>query len=387
MFSVGNFSYSELLSEVIDSARRANITNVITARTYLNRAARRVVSDVDLRSCKRKSLLDSKLFDDIYTYASPSDLKAIIDIPPQVNRSSGFKVVLTTEQDFDIGKRTRNNIVAIGTDELVKTILFSGDVDDDKLVAATLDSTTSEGTWSVFGNASGLAADADNYIKGAGSLKFNLTSGGTTAGIQNTTIPNLDISKYTAEGHIFAWVYIVATANITNFILDIGNDLTTNYYSDTVTAQYDSSAFVVGWNLLKFDFIGVTENGTVNDAAVDSIRIYMTKTSGKTGDGYRFDHIELHTGEYHNLLYYSRFPWQSSAGAFLEDSTADTDSLNCETDEFQLFVERGKIELFRELRRKDLVEDARKEYERLKEDYKLSNPSERLILRRSYYRV
>lgn len=387
MFSVGNFSYSELLSEVIDSARRVNITNVITARTYLNRAARRVVSDLDLRSCKRKSALDSKLFDDIYTYAAPSDLKAIIDIIPQVNRADSFKLVLKTQQDFDIRKTLHNNIVALGTDELVKTILFSGNVKDSKLVAATLDSLTSEGTWSLYGNASAPVADADNFVKGAGSLKFNLTSGGTTAGIQNTTISSLDISDYTAEGHIFVWVYIVATANITNFIIDVGNDLTTNYYSDTVTTQYDGSAFVAGWNLLKFDFNGITENGTVTDTAIDSIRLYMTKTSGKTGDGYRFDHIEFHTGEYHDLLYYSRFPWQSSASAFLEDSTADTDLLNAETDEFQGFIERAKMELFRELRRWDLVKDAEKEYTIWKEDYKTKNPSERLQLTRSYYRL
>ena len=138
--------------------------------------------------------------------------------------------------------------------------------------------------------------------------------------------------------------------------------------------------------LLKFDFDGITENGTVADATIDSIRIYMTKTSGKSDDGYRFDHIEFHTGEIHDVLYYSRFAWQSSAGTFLEDSTADTDLLNAETDEFQGFVFRGKMELFRELRRFDLVADAKVEYEEWKREYVKRNPSER-VTERGYYNI
>lgn len=390
LFAVGNYDYATYLNNVIDSARRSNITNIITARNFLNRAARRVVTDLDLRSCKRKSVLATDLFDDIFSYPAPTDLKdtALIDLDPQINRSSIFKVVLTTEQEFQRRKEVRSNIVSIATDELVKRILFSGNVDDTVLVASTLDSLTAGGgTWSAFGNASGLVADADNRVKGAGSLKFSLTSGGTTAGIQNTSITAFDISDFTADGHVYVWVYITATANITNFILDVGNDLTTNYYSDTVTTQFDSTAFVAGWNLLRFDFDGITENGTVTDTAIDSIRLYMTKTSGKTGDGYRFDHIEFHTGEIHNVLYYSRFPWQTSAGAFLENSTADTDLLNAETDEFDGFVYKGKVELFRELRRFDLVADAEKVYQEWRKDYETRNPSERLQLTRSYYRV
>ena len=141
MFAVGNFSYSELLNEVIDSARRSNLTNVITERIPINRGVRKVVSDLDLRSCIRKSVLGTDLYDDIFSYPAPTDLKdkAIIDIIPQINRSNTFKVILKTQQDFDRFKIGANNIVALATDELVKRILFSGDVDDTKLIASTLD--------------------------------------------------------------------------------------------------------------------------------------------------------------------------------------------------------------------------------------------------------
>lgn len=385
--ALSNYQYSDLLNQVIDSNRRSNITNVITARNFINRAARLVVSEIDLRSTKRNAVLGTDLFDDIYSYPAPSDLKgdAIIDFIPQVNRRTDFRLELVSEQEFDMKKTIKSNIIALATDDLVKKIMFSGDVEDTSLVAATLDSLTSEGTWTTYGDATNAVADTDNYVVGGGSIKFDLTGSGTTAGIQNTTITALDISDYKNNGHIFVWVYINSITNLTNFICDIGNDLTTNYYTQTITANNEGVAFYNGWNLLRFDFASMTQNGTVGATTVDSIRIYMTKTSGKSDDGYRFDHIVLHTGEIHNILYYSKFAWQTSAGVFLENSTADTDYINAETDEFELFSYRGKMELYRELRRFDLVEDARKEYEKLKAEYKKRNLSER-VERNKFYR-
>ena len=386
--AVGNFSYSELLSQVVDDARRANIDNVITPRNYINRAARLVLGEVDLRSSKRNTVLGTDLFDDIYSYPAPSDLKsdAIIDFIPQVNRRRDFRLELVSEQEFDRRKTINNNIIALATDELVKRIKFSGDVSDTKLLVATMDSLTAEGTWTAFSDATNAVTDTDNFVKGGGSIQFDLTGSGVLAGLDNTTIPTLDISEFTNEGHIFVWAYINSTTNLTNFIIRIGNDLTTNYYDQTITTDNASASFVNGWNLLRFDFADMTENGTVTDTAVDSIRIYMTKSSGKSDDGYRFDHIEIHSGEIHNILYYSRFPWQSAAGVFLEDSTADTDLINAETEEIDGFVFKAKMELFRELRRFDLVQDAKGEYELWKQNYKNKNPTERAHYNRFYRR-
>lgn len=386
--AVGSFSYSELLGEVVDSARRANITNVITARTYLNRAARKVVSDVDLRSTKRNSPLATDLFDDVYSYPAPSDLKsdALIDFIPQINRARDFRLELLSEQEFDMKKLYKKNVIAVATDEVSKRILFSGDVQDTTLTAATLDSTTADGgTWTAFSDATNVTTDTVNYVKGGGAVKFDLVGSATTAGIYNTGLTQFDISPFTNDGHVFAWVYINSTTNLTNWILDIGNDLVTNYYTQTVTTTNEGLSFVNGWNLLRFDFASMTQNGTVAPTTCDSLRLYMTKTSGKSDDGYRVDSIIFHTGQIHNVLYYSRYPWQSSAGAFLEDSTADTDLLNAEVDEYDGFIWRSKMELYRELRRFDLVNDAKIEYEAWKKEYLMKNPSERVERNKQYW--
>lgn len=385
---VGNYSYADLLNQISDSNRRQNITNVITARNYINRAARLVIGELDLRSTKRNSALAVGLFDDIYSYASPTDLKsdAVIDFIPQVNRSTDFRLELVSEQEFDMKKTVKSNLIAVATDELVKRIMFSGDVDDTVITPATLDSLTADGgTWILFGDATNVVADTNNFVKGGGSVKFDLVGSGTTAGISNIGLNSFDITDYVNNGSVFVWVYINSTTNLTNFIIRVGNDITANYYTQTVTTTNESTAFVSGWNLLRFDFASMTQTGTVAPTTCNSIAIYMTKSSGKSDDGYRIDDISFHTGQLHNVSYYSRYPWQTSAGAFLENSTADTDLINAETEEFEGFVFRAKVELYRELRRFDLVKDAMGEYLNWKVEYKMRNPTERATRNRYYY--
>lgn len=388
--AAGIYSYLDILNSVVDAKRRTNIDNVITVRNYINRAARLVIGEVDLRSTKRNSALASHLFDDIYSYASPTDLKgdAIIDLIPQANRSTSFRLELTSEQDFDMKKTIKNNLIALSTDELVKRIKFSGDVEDTVLESPTFNSLTDDGgIWTAYSDATNVVADTSDYIKGSGSIKFDLTGSATTAGIYNTGLDALDITDYINNGSIFVWVYINSTTNLTNFILDIGNDLTTNYYTQTITTTHESASFVNGWNLLRFDFASMTLNGTVVPTTVDSIRLYMTKSSGKSDDGYRVNGMSFHTGQIHNILYYSRYPWQTAAGAFLENSTADTDLINAETEEFELFVFRSKVEVYRELRRFDLAKDAMDNYLMLKADYKMKNPTERVSRNPLYYNM
>lgn len=383
-----SYSYTNLLNEVIDSARRSNITNVITARTPINRAVREVISELDLRSTKRNAALASKLFDEVYEYAAPADLKgeAVIDFDPQVNRSKDFRLDLVSEQEFRQKKEIKRNIVAVASDDMVNKILFSGDVKDVVLPGPSTNSLSVDGvTWTAYSDATNVVLDSVNYVSGYGSIKFDLTGSTTTAGIYAGGFNSLDISEYTNDGVIFVWVYINSTTNLTNFILDIGNDLTTNYYTQTITTNNEGSAFYNGWNLLRFSFASMTENGTVDDEAIDSIRLYMTKSAGKSDDGYRVCGFSFHTGEIHNCLYYSKYGWQTSSGTWIENSTADTDLLNADTEEFDGFVFKGKAELFKELRRFDLAKEAQNDWINWKKEYLKKHPSEKVTRNKFYH--
>jgi len=161
--------------------------------------------------------------------------------------------------------------------------------------------------------------------------------------------------------------------------------LTTNYYAITVTTQADGTAFTNGWNLLRFDFANATENGTVTDSAVDSVRIYMTKTSGKSDDGYRVDDLTFHTGEFYTIYYYSKYPWQTSAGTYIENSTTTTDKINLDTDELELLTFIGKREVAAELRDWEQFKRADEEYKARLKEYKTKYPTQRINPSRKYY--
>lgn len=385
--AAGDYTYSELSQEIVDPKRDDNITDTVTLLNVVNRAARAVIRSIDLRGTKRNAQLASKLFPEVYNYAAPSDYKAVIDVQPQANRSIRTQIELVDEARFDRTKRANyGRRFALKTDDFTERVLFDGDdINSEVLSISGLNSLTSDATWTVFGNADNLTLNTTNSIQGGGSLSIDLTSGGTTAGIYATDLSTKDISKFTTDGSLFIWVYIVATANITNFICDIGNDLTTNYYTQTITTNAWGASFEAGWNLLRFDFASMTENGTVTDTAIDSFRIYMTKSSGKTGSGYLFDDVRVRTGEYHNILYYSQCPWQNSSGTYINDATTDTDVINADFDEIDLFILRGKAELHRELKEYDEMKLTLEEFELAKREYMRRNPSERLTVNRRYY--
>ena len=112
----------------------------------------------------------------------------------------------------------------------------------------------------------------------------------------------------------------------------------------------------------------------------------MTKEEGKISEtGYRFDEMTIHSGKYNNVLYYSKYPWQTKDAVWIENSTADTDSLNADTEELQVFVEACKMELYRDLKDYDQMKIAEQKYEQAKNNYKLNYPSESIKMEQYYY--
>lgn len=349
-----------------------------------------MVSEIDLRSTKRKVIAASKLFDNEYDLTAPTDLKeyGIIDLQSQANRRLDSRLIMVREHEFDLKKTLYKNVVAVATDDMVKRIRYSVDATDTALTIAELNTTTADGgTWIAVGDATSVATDTFNYITGGGSVSFTLGGASTTAGISNVGITTFDITNYKSDGSVFAWVYINSTTNLTNFILRIGNDITANYYTQTVTTTNEGVAFIAGWNLLRFDFVSMSQTGTVTATACDSVSLYMTKSSGKSDGTYRVDNIVLHSGEYYNLLFYSRYPWQDTNGTFIIDSTADTDYINADTDEMRLFELRGKAELNRENNQWDQYKANMGDYIQAKNDYERKNPSERARADNLYHRI
>lgn len=369
---------------------KGSTSNSASILVALNTAVRKSLADVDFRSSKRKSTVAPNLFNDIYQYNCPTDLKGnkIIGIQPQTLDRSRFEVYnLVPEENFDQLKQSKTNLISFTDRDMTRKMLASVSVDDDGFTVTPLDSLTSGGTVAAFGDAENVVADTYDFVKGSGSIKADISSaGGTTFGVQITSIPTFDLTRYKSAGSAFVWVRITSTTNLTNYKLRLGND-SSNYYEMTVTTTNEGTAFATGWNLLRFDFSGKSTTGTVDDDACDYAVIYMTKDGAKVSEtDYRFDHIIVKLGQINNLIYYSKYLWQNSGGTWIENSTATTDKLNLDTEEYDIVVERGVEECAAGIR--EYGEDwkiARENRKEMVANYKKQYPSEALLEETDYY--
>ena len=387
--ALGNYTRANLQDIVLDSIADPSLGSEVSFQDAVNRAARFVYLDVDIKSSIRKAVITPSVFDEIWQYTSPTDLKdeAIIDIRPQAfsTRRSSSKIRLVGQEEFDRKKGSTDRMIAVQNDDMVRTLLIDLETDDEKIQIATMDSLTGDGSnWAQFNDATNVTVDGDNKISGSASLKFDLTGAATTAGLVNSGLTTISVgTDVFNSGVAFAWAYINDTTNLTNWVIRLGNDAS-NYHQSITTVQNDGAALVNGWNLIRWNWSGKSTTGTVDPSAIDYAAVYMTKTSGKADDGYRIDDIQCHQGTYHELLYYSKFPWQSSAEAYLENSTAGTDRINADTTEIDGIAARTRMEIARRRRDREEFNSAKQEYDEWKKEYKRKVPSQRLK-RESFY--
>lgn len=355
----------------------------------INRVVRAVISEVKLRSQKRKSRLAPNLFSDIYTYSAPVDLdeQSISGISPQVNREGWSDWQLTTVEEFDIKKSSSDRLIAVDDHDDIKKLLISKDINDNTISISTLDSLTSGGgTWQAVGGATNLTADSSNYIKGAGCLVFDIdATSSTTAGYRNTDLDVFDFTNFTYSS-IFHWVYIQSTTGITSYTLKVGSS-TANYYTKTVTSTNEGTSFVTGWNLLRFDMPTATVVGTPVLTTFNYAEVYMNKLTSKVSEtGYRADYLEAKIGKIYDVYYYSDYGWQNSSGTWIEESTDDSDLLNASDGEYEMFIQKGIEIIGPDVEEDKRADQATRKFAQLAENYGNANPDDSLILEIEYYR-
>ena len=383
------YTRSDLKSRV-NAGIHGRIGVLIDENDFINDVAREVNTDIDMRVNIRKSTLTPKLFNGIYEYTAMSDLKeqAIIDVPAQVKRDNG-EWFLTTPEQFYRQREQANNMIAIDSYNGVQKILLAKIFDDQNSIISELDSLTSGGgIWQGFGDGENLTADQDDYVKGAGSINFDISSaGGTTAGIKNTALNSFDLTDFLqGNGAVFAWVKLTSETDITNFILRLGQD-ESNYYYKTITVAHDGTAFKAGWQLLRFDLTSISSSGSPAQTSLRYAALYMTKATGKVSEtDYRFDWLVLKRGSIYETKYYSKYPWASSAGAYKENSTDDSDYIVADSTEYNLYILKGKQMAAEEANEFEIAGKYESQYTVAKARYIKQNPSMRIIETTEYYK-
>lgn len=300
------------------------------------RAARQVLLDIDPQETKRKAQIASALFDSIYDYTAPTDLKGnkVIDIRPQLNRNQSDNFSQAFSEDFDLTKGVTDNTFQVAYNNGVKTLRINKDLGNVSVVHSC-DSLTSNGTWTAGDDSTNATLDSINYVTGGGSINFDVSGATTTASITNSTFDDVDLSTHDEQSTLFAWLYFPSASAITSVELRWGNDAS-NYWSQSATAAF-SGAFQDGWNQLGFAWNGATETGTVDPTAIDYLSVIITY-DGTADTDFRLDAITSNLGRIFDVVYYSKYLFSSSSGTWQETVSADTDVVNLDTESYNMFL-------------------------------------------------
>lgn len=375
------YTQTQLLSDV-NGKIKGKLGILINSQSTINQGVRQVLSEIDFTSMRRRTILTPNLFDGLFEYAAPTDLKSygIITVQNQKWSKTPFWTLVPYEEFM---RRQDPFKIAISDYDFIKKVFINTKLNDEKTSVSSLDSISAGGgAWEAFGDAINVEADNNNFVEGSGSIKFDISAAaGTTAGIVNSTLNPVDLSGFfKGSSNGIAWAYVVSTTGLTSYTIRYGSDAS-NYYTKTVTTQADGTAFVVGWNLLNFDLATFTTVGTPVETAMDYSTIFMNKLTSKVSEvGYRFDYLCLRTGEINNLYYYSKYGWQSNTGAWKENSTTSTDFLNCDTDEYEIILTKCAELAADEVDEDKVSQKQEARYKQLKKAYEMTSPSEALIM-------
>ena len=277
------YNITSLKGEISAFIHGTTTNSVVNIDGLIYRAARQLLLDVDPQEMKRSVPLASAIYDRVYDYPIPSDVKGIkvIDIRPQADRYISDSFLQTYSKPFDLSKDSLFNQFNIDFNTGVKTIRIADSGLVPGVVVNPADSLTSNGTWAAAGTASNLTVDNINYVSGGASLKFDATTG--AAYLQNSTMNAQDLSAWKNQGHFFLWVYMPTASQFTNVKLQWGSS-STAYYEQTVTVNQEGNTFIDGWNLLDFPWLGATSSagvvGNPNSGDWDPITHLATHTAG-----------------------------------------------------------------------------------------------------------
>lgn len=406
MPTLSSYPYS-LVRRIVQTKTHGRLGNISSGdtgsdtnleRDLINSAVRLSLTDLDFRGNIREVALTPNLMDNQWDYALPTDVKAdnIIDFRPQStdSRSEFETYSLVPPEEFDRRKRVEKGIYTIANDDLTRVLRIAADIEDNTVRISTMED-TSWGSFDTDGvNDSDVKVDNDDFTEGNGSIRFQTDTTDSTdsaVGIQNDSVAAFDISPYLARGQVFVdGKLTTADTGIHQVTGRFGSD-SNNYYQVSDSNQNDCSAFVTGWNKIRFDLQNKTTVGTPADTAIDYVALFWSRDTTTTAllhlndTDWAFDNLILKRGKYYMLSYYTRNVWQDTAFGLSENSTHDSHALLVQNDELEVIVAKAAELAAQYLRDYDDVKYFQGEYQRLKTAYLMKNPSQSSPMTTSRY--
>lgn len=367
-----------------------DLNKVQDVNNLIYEAAGNLLLRIDPAETKRVVNLSNGLYDAVFNYAAPTDLKGdkIISIRPQVNINRGDNFHQTYGQEFSLNKDSGSFDVELNS--ATKTINISKNL----VSGATInecDSLTANGTWTIGGDGTNLTVDSNNYVTGGASLKFNIAGAGTSTYLENSTFTAVDLTNFLNVGSIFNYVYLPGST-ITAVSIRLGTDSSNYYTFPSITANHDATAFVSAfWNLLRTDWSSsVTTTGSPTITSIRYARITFTHTAAAV-TGVRVDNLVARLPTFYEIVYYSKYLFRNTSGTWIEKPTAsdDTDIINLDVDSFNLLLYETAYLVAQEIQGEDATFDVtffKNKRDEVWDSYMRSYRSEVQKRRSTYYR-
>lgn len=379
------------IKQKVNGAIKGKQDILVDLNRTINFAVRDVLADVDLQSTRRRTYLDPGLFPEVYAYAAPDDLKGykIINIR-KLPGSATDRVVpysLVTYDEFN--QRRKLGTLSVTENDSIRKILIAGDQDTQDLFSlSNLQSVTEDGSsWVVGTGATNLYVNTGNYVRGAGSIFFDIDgTASTQAGIRNVGMDQYSVADYNQQqSSIFILAYLSNAADVTGYTIRYGLN-TSNYYQIVVNSTHFNTAVTAGWNLLRFDVKNKTTVGTVDPTNCQYFEVYMNKAGTKINQtGFGFDSIVFANGVAQEIIYYSSYGWiDAITGAWKNESNADSDFVIADNEEYNMIVQKVIEFAGEEVEELQASANAMARYEKMKKNYGMEHPSDALLMTNDY---
>lgn len=329
------YTVATLKSDLTAALHGTTLNKVQSVDRLIERAASTLLLEVDPQETIRIGQLTSPIFNQVYEYTLPVDLKgnAIIDIRPQANRTLLDRYLQEYNQNFDIRKwYTLQPNFTINFNKGQKSIRIDNNLILSGIMLNSADTITGNGTWVASGGATNLVQNNLLYTNGVGSsISFDTTSGPTTATLTNSTMNPLDLTDGYLQAHQFLNSFMNPASKFSQIELRFGSDAS-NYYLETFTTTQSGTAFENGWNLMDGDWSSATVVGTPDYTSIGYLQVTWTY-DGTVITDVALNQIWSRLGVISEIEYYSKYMFQnSSTGAFQETITDDSNIINLDTE-------------------------------------------------------
>ena len=328
-----NYSVSQLKNDIAFALHTGSISQIPNINSVINRCSSIFLNDIDARETKRISLLANPIFDRVYDYILPSDLKGnkIIDLFPIYERNYNNVLSQNYNRDFDRTKSfSLNNNFTIIDDSLFKYIRINYENTSSSVVLSEANDTSNwENT-----NTSFFKIDNVNYVKDNASLWFKNSATNSVLSFF-PPIP-LDISAQNNQSIFFAWVWISDSTNFVNVSLSIRSD-NNNYITMTSSTSFGSKKIVNGWNLMSFDRNLAINTGNLVNNNITSI-VFTFNINNGTYQEMRLNSIVSSLGSLLQIEYYSNSLFRDKNGNWLEQIEDDNTLINLSQESYNIFT-------------------------------------------------